>query len=514
MAPFRQLEGILEAGKSNRYALPYPPVSKCTKRLVGKAAGVSLATDKILSINLKSGPREFLKVSKMADLNDYVWFLNALSYLQFNKRAFWMKFLLWKRNPTYSAVTAALQTATAEQKAQEWLVTENDRIYYSSSLGAGLFLETPVVSLDGCEIKNFLQEYQPVYHSLNELACAKRVLKSKLRTDIPVRGSTAKDIVAGAVGAAKTAYQQQNIIAHTATLEARPIYSSWTYSGLYPFDCQNYAMESLTRQTVAQPYLPPGCEVSIRIAKRDAPEAALEFGNNTSTIFFGDDEGQAVSLRLEIVDFGLTADSMVLDNDDLFEKWKNLTKSYWVDIPRVRLSSLPPGISIHCESIDLPSDTLLFLAAFCLERQLFYNKASKKTVVQRFRFPPEVELVKMQLHGKDDDLVVMDGIQGLGGEEGYISPSVHAYYTYLVESGLYDKDFKDFMPIQTNNISYDQFLGVDLTPHNKFLKESSELLLQLKMAAGGLPTKRYLISFTVQQKKLTYDPKLKWVLED
>jgi hypothetical protein len=96
--------------------------------------------------------------------------------------------------------------------------------------------------------------------------------------------------------------------------------------------------------------------------------------------------------------------------------------------------------------VVLPKGCRFVYIGFLHEVSLVSHARKFNWTSVRWRFPPGLSLVKLDLVGREN-LILEEGIHGLGVKEGHASVSLTTLHEDLVRKGMFDREsFDDFMP--------------------------------------------------------------------
>jgi hypothetical protein len=279
------------------------------------------------------------------------------------------------------------------------------------------------------------------------------------------------------------------------------------FDGVWPLNQQNQALCAITGQENENKFLPPGCEISIRLQKRLPLEAGIEKSDVTDTSYFSSAVQTANTFKIAITGITLTYESMTVSSADL-EQLKAKTHHYYFDAPILRIKYLLSGTNTDIVKVSIPPGSKFAYLCFVYEDQVVHNAACNSFLSSRLRFPPNLIDFKLDMPGRKG-LLFEKGIQNMGVKEGYASESLRMYHADLVRRGLYDKPFDSFFPPQRpTTVGYDQAILVDFSFTE--IKQETSLTMNLTYNNNYGPVRWAVNTFFIVQQCLTYNQKTKW----
>ena len=244
-------------------------------------------------------------------------------------------------------------------------------------------------------------------------------------------------------------------------------------------------------------FLPPGTKLEISLHKRDPLHAMVERPYITDKVAF--DEAQAApplaDIKFNFSDLGLIYESVKLENLQQMERLHRGKTVSLVDRPRIFLQRMASGTSEAAVKVPIDAGSQWVFAAMVHKTQLWPKASSNKNVHCRFQFDPEIKTLSFELNGKEQSVLVKDGLKGLNGNYGNESVSCSIYHEQLVEWGIYDKSFETMFP--PGGKSYEQFIFYDFTKQR--LSEKGTMLIKIDYTDTMSSPGYYMLSITSQQ---------------
>ena len=280
--------------------------------------------------------------------------------------------------------------------------------------------------------------------------------------------------------------------------------------GVFPLNQQCNALRAITGIESENKFLPPDCEVFIKLHKRVPLDMAIEKSNVTDAAYFSSTGQTANTFKIVITDISIMYDSITVTDSDQ-AKLKAQTHTFYFDAPILRVNPMASGTRNDTITVPIPKGAKFAYLCFVYEDQVTHNTAVNSFLSPRLRFPPNLIDFKIDLPGRAG-LLFAEGIKNMGVAAGYGSVSLRSYHADLLRRGLYDKPFEEFFPPwRDNNRGYDQAILVDLTYTDN--KETDLLTCVLKYDSNYGAARWQLNTFFVVQQCVTCTGSKKWSFE-
>ena len=312
-----------------------------------------------------------------------------------------------------------------------------------------------------------------------------------------------------------------------ATQPPNNIYSLFRPRRYFPLSNQNNALRQITRQINQNCYLHPGCEISLVLHRR-LPDGVyfdrLDIGDENYFERAGALAQDMTTvphdtLKVSLKGVSLVYESLILENREHASAMMRATSKCYADFPLLRLNLLQSGVQFDSQRFTLPEGVKLVYLVCLSQHQIKTDSRPHNFVACRYRFPRNLQRLKMSLTD-NDGLLFKDGLEDLSSENGQTSQSLTLYHGDLLQKGLYSRTLPCLIPpdvaaadydpqgLGNLNVGYDQAILLDLTPY-KTDKKPTELVVDLWYFDQAVE-RQYFAAFCVQQREYTYSDRSRW----
>jgi hypothetical protein len=299
---------------------------------------------------------------------------------------------------------------------------------------------------------------------------------------------------------------------------SKPKFSFFGFDGHFTVGNQNNALRVITGQRRSNAFLPLGLQASFTLHKRKPTLAeAIERADVLDREIFGNPAagvqapGTHAALTVNIISVTLTYESVTLKHQSDVDRISKSTLRYFFDAVFMRCNLLADGVLFDHQRVQIPRNAYFLYIIFQRESQFLPSGRANCHLTNRFKFPPNLDELHMNLTGKEG-LIFQRGFKGLSLAAGRHSNSLQVYVAELCKAGLYTKGFDDMFPELTNHgIGFDQSILLDLTPYQEDLTQMSTLDVILKYNAAAVPN-WYMRVFGIVPACHTYSKSNLWTM--
>jgi hypothetical protein len=305
---------------------------------------------------------------------------------------------------------------------------------------------------------------------------------------------------------------------------SEPLLFRLGFDSIFPLSSENNALRQLSGQKNGTGQLRPGCKINIILHRRGGGDHILveRMGVTDAEYWAGADLTDAQKepgLVLEIESLELCYETAVLEDPRELDRVRGVLKPlrYYHDVCLMRTNQLEPGVLFDAQKVVLPQHCRFLYLVFCHEVQTVDNARKYNFLSTRYRWPPGLSSVKLDLLGRDG-LIFKEGIQGLGVKAGHHSVSLAELHANMVRKGMYEGKYDDWFPPErtagTPEVGYQQVLLVDLLPYmDHFDKSMVNLSVALKYDTASL-ARWSLRTYAMVQRCYEYSAKTRWTWRD
>jgi hypothetical protein len=280
--------------------------------------------------------------------------------------------------------------------------------------------------------------------------------------------------------------------------------SSFSWDGIWPFDSASNISKYIMGRENENGLLPPGIHLTVRVQKRDPLSQLLITPAVSHTDYFTDattpDDG-VPEITWDLKELFIVYKSYTLSSAEKMAEMRRKQASYFVDLVKLRLQTIPAGLKYTSNKIDLPAGTRWVAITWLFQSQLFYMKDRGKNLCAKFQFAPNSTQICFSVNGKQL-LFDQNGLQFPGTTEAHSNETALALHAHMVKSGLYSGEFHDLFPSKAK--SYDQTAILSVKDFE--LKNNGDLVVDVKYNNDFSKEKYFLCYITCQQAKYTYTP--------
>jgi hypothetical protein len=392
-------------------------------------------------------------------------------------------------------------------------------VYLDEKLEASVFFSKIEVIINDVKIDiQSLDEWTYIFQAINHIYCSDELSKRKYGKKLTKISSSEDRLQANANNMTPTAKAVSRSLQFRNWNTNVPNLIRFGIEGVWPFSSQVNALRTIMNQHVPNGYLRPLTTIELRLHRRLPMESMLEtFTIRDQFRFEGATKEDVPDLitkylkdiKFKMTDLTIVYESYTPDHRELATFMRGPSK-YWVDVPKFRIMSVPPGMSYVNQVMDIPAKTKILFFGWLHTYQLWHEEGSFKNLNTHFRFIPNAINLKFRMPGKEA-MFFADGFQNIGTPEALMASNwASVYHDDMVSRGLWSEVFDDVFPELTTKYSYKQVLLLDLTDFN--FDEDFQLEVTTTFNAALSPPNYYMFYISVQQyafnqteNKLTFE---------
>lgn len=266
---------------------------------------------------------------------------------------------------------------------------------------------------------------------------------------------------------------------------------------VFPFDFQNNQCRQVSGVINQNGYLNPTTHLLFRLKKRSDMSACFDLPDVVDTTYYSNTVVARSPMTVDLTELTVTYEILALSSQEKTDKARKSATLYYVDVPRILISSVLAAQSVTYHNVHVPVGCKMLAVTWMFSDEVYYNTTSKKSLRPHFHCPPKASQVNFTLDGRQ--LLFERGVTDVGVTNSHWSKTCNDLFETMSHVGVYSKKFPSMFP--ASGYGHDQIFFFNFQ-YREF-KEPNQLLVEVTYTGEQSQPGWQLVAFTSQQFSFT-----------